>query len=92
MVLQIGDRGELGGGFLFMGTHPEKFGNGNFDLWMGSFERCATANGWERHENYTNCLLISQVLQRSVLPCLPLPKRSGNNFESPHHSHSVSVS
>ena len=29
-----------------MAIHPEKFENGDFDLWLGSFKRCATANSW----------------------------------------------
>ena len=29
-----------------MAIHPDKFENGDFDLWLGSFERCAIANGW----------------------------------------------
>ena len=29
-----------------MAIHPEKFATGDFDLWLASFERCATANGW----------------------------------------------
>ena len=30
-----------------MAIHPEKFETGDFDLWLGAFERCATANDWE---------------------------------------------
>ena len=29
-----------------MAIHPDKFENGDFDLLLGSFERCAIANGW----------------------------------------------
>ena len=34
-----------------MAIHPEKFENGDFDLWLGSFERCATANGLGETQN-----------------------------------------
>ena len=58
-----------------MAIHPEKFDTGDFNLWLGAFERCATANGWEETQKLHKLPAYLTGTAAEYYALLPAPER-----------------